>query len=83
MANILAIAGNNSTYKQPGGSPAGFLSGLWHGAIAPFTFIVSIFIENVSMYETNNNGVWYEWGFLMGISGALGSSQASRIHIGG
>ena len=81
MANILAVAGKNSTYKQPGASPAGFLSGLWHGMIAPIAFIVSIFNENVSMYETNNNGVWYEWGFLMGISGALGSSQASRIHI--
>jgi len=28
MANALLVAGSNSTYKQPGASPAGFWVGL-------------------------------------------------------
>jgi hypothetical protein len=62
MANALSVAGSNSKYKEPGASPAGFLGGLWHGIIAPITFIVSLFVGGVSIYETNNNGRWYEFG---------------------
>lgn len=31
--------------------PAGFWSGLWHGIIAPITFIVSLFSDSVAIYE--------------------------------
>jgi hypothetical protein len=77
MANRLAVAGSNSKYKQPGATPAGFLAGLWHGLIAPITFSISLFNVNVRMYETNNNGRWYDFGFLIGISGSLGGGGAS------
>ncbi|MFA5293686.1 MAG: hypothetical protein WC496_11735 [Phycisphaerae bacterium] len=77
MANYLAVAGTNSKYKQPGANPAGFWAGLWHGLIAPITFIISLFNSNVSMYETNNNGRWYEFGFLIGVSSTLGGGGAS------
>ena len=74
MANILAVAGPNSTYAQPGAKPAGFWAGLWHGLICPITFLVSLFTTGVRMYETNNNGRWYEFGFILGASSALGGS---------
>ncbi len=35
---------------------AGFWLGLWHGFIVLFKFIVSLFNDNVSIYEVNNNG---------------------------
>jgi hypothetical protein len=56
MPNILAIAGPDSKYKQPGATPAGFLGGLWHGLISPLTFLVSLFNPDVRIYETANNG---------------------------
>jgi hypothetical protein len=56
MANILSVAGSDSKYKVPDARPAGFLGGLWRGMIAPITFIVSLFANEVSIYETNNNG---------------------------
>ena len=61
------------------GKSAGFLKGLWHGIIAPFTFIVSLFTENINMYEVHNNGGWYDFGFVIG-AGILfsGSGRASR-----
>jgi len=78
MANILAIAGPNSKYQQPDAEPAGFLAGLWHGLIAPITFIASLFDAGVRIYEINNNGHWYEFGFVLGVSATSGGS-ASQV----
>jgi hypothetical protein len=47
--------------------PAGFLQGLWHGIIAVVAFIISLFSDNVQVYETDNNGAWYDLGFLIGV----------------
>jgi len=49
------------------GDIAGFWSGLWHGIIAPVTFIISLFSDKVHVYEVHNNGGWYNFGFLFGI----------------
>jgi hypothetical protein len=59
--------------------PYGFWSGLLHGIIAPFTFVVSLFSDTIAMYEINNNGGWYNFGFCLG-AGILfgGGSRASR-----
>ena len=60
------------------GEPYGFWNGLWHGIIAPVTFVISLFKENVAIYGVNNNGGWYDFGFMFGllcISG--GSGKAS------
>jgi len=48
------------------GEVAGFWLGLWHGLIAPVTFIVSLFSKNVSLYEVHNSGGWYNFGFVLG-----------------
>ena len=61
----------NSKYSLPGGSRAGFLAGLWHGLICPVTFIVSLFNPKVRIYEQNNNGGWYDFGFVVGVSGSF------------
>ncbi len=50
----------------------GFWQGLWNGAIAPVTFIVSLFTEKVQFYEVHNNGRWYNFGFILGLSMAFG-----------
>ena len=72
MANILAVAGPNSQYQVPDAKPAGFWPGLWHGIIVPITFLVSLFNPGVRMYETNNNGRWYDFGFFLGVAIAFG-----------
>lgn len=48
-------------------NPAGFWYGLWHGIIAVISLIIHIFNENVSVYELNNTGGWYDFGFLLGV----------------
>lgn len=80
MANTLSVAGSNSKYKEVGAQPAGFWAGIWHGLIAPITFLISLFAEGVSIYETNNNGHWYEFGFLLGIGGCSAGSGGAVGH---
>lgn len=59
--------------------PYGFWSGLLHGWIALPSFIVSLFNDDVAVYAVNNNGGWYDFGFILGIgSTTTTASQASR-----
>lgn len=53
---------------------AGFWLGLWHGFTVLFTFIWSLFSDGVNIYEVNNNGTWYNLGFLIGVMTFFGGS---------
>jgi hypothetical protein len=61
------------------GKVAGFWTSLWQGMVAPFTFLISLFTDNVNVYEVHNNGNWYDFGFVLG-AGILvgGGSSTSR-----
>jgi hypothetical protein len=48
-------------------SPAGFWYGLWHGVISVITLIIHVFNNDVFVYELNNTGGWYDFGFLLGV----------------
>ena len=65
------------------GESAGFWSGMWHGVISPVTFLISLFSDNVNIYEVYNSGNWYDFGFMFGVSiilggGAGGGARAAR-----
>lgn len=69
--------------EDPEGEVVGFWRGLWHGFISPLTFIISIFNQNVGIYEVHNNGTWYDFGFLLGASiifggGGTGAGRRRR-----
>jgi hypothetical protein len=56
----------------------GFWGGLWHGIVAPFSFFGSLIWDDISMYAVNNNGGWYDFGFILGVGGlTFGSSRKS------
>lgn len=66
------------------GHQYGFWGGLWHGMIAPFSFIGSLFSDDIAVWAVNNNGGWYTFGFVLGI-GALTKSSSkavSKVEIG-
>jgi len=62
---------------NPGDSD-GFLMGLVQGFIAPITFIISFFVDDVAMYAVNNSGWLYDLGFLLGIGGFSGGVFKGR-----
>jgi hypothetical protein len=51
------------------GHTYGFWGGLWHGLITPFSFVGSLFTDDITVYAVNNNGGWYDFGFLFGVGG--------------
>ena len=55
--------------------PYGFWGGLWHGFISPWSFIGSIIWDDIAMYAVNNNGGWYDFGFVLGSGILFGSSR--------
>jgi len=67
--SVGCTAGPNQMTGSPDdeGKVAGFWKGLWHGFIVLFSFIVSLFSDNVRIYEVHNNGGWYNFGYLLGI----------------
>jgi len=73
-------AGPNEAMDTPAHDDeiAGFLLGLWHGIIAPVTFIISLFTSSVNVYEVHNNGGWYDFGFVLGAGILFGSGHSAR-----
>ena len=58
---------------------AGFWLGVWQGFIAPLVFVTSLFMSNLNIYEVHNNGAWYNFGYLFGLSCFFGGgNRASR-----
>ncbi|MEY5069157.1 MAG: hypothetical protein RLZ47_1019 [Bacteroidota bacterium] len=47
----------------------GFISGLWHGFIAPFSLIGMFLGADVVVFAINNSGFFYALGFLLGSGG--------------
>jgi hypothetical protein len=76
VAMLLAVVLTACAASQPPPSPAvaapGFWLGLWQGLIAPITFIVSLFSDEVRIYAFPNAGRWYDFGFMLGIGGFSG-----------
>ena len=79
---VLAACAPGENPAVGAGGSAGFLFGLWHGFIAPVTFVISLFTDNVNFYEVNNNGNWYDFGFVLGagilFGGGAGGARRRR-----
>lgn len=57
---------------------AGFFTGVWHGWIAPLSLIIGIFNCDVRLYEVNNTGWWYDFGFYIAVIAGFGGLALSR-----
>ena len=57
------------------GEVAGFWRGIWHGVITQVGFIISLFKDSVGVYEPHNNGGWYNFGYVIGLSIVFGGSS--------
>ena len=81
LAAGLLLAGCAATQSPSAVAPGtpGFWLGLWHGFIFPIAWIVSLFVDSVSLYAVPNNGGWYDFGYFLGIVvfGVGGQKSAS------
>jgi hypothetical protein len=77
---LLLLASCTATQSSvpQGVETPGFWFGLWQGFIAPITFIISLFVNDLRIYAYPNSGLWYDFGFMLGISGFSGGIFAGR-----
>ncbi|MGH2664014.1 MAG: hypothetical protein ACRDH8_14690 [Actinomycetota bacterium] len=71
---LTSCAAGPNPAAATGEDPAGFWLGLWHGIIILVTFVISLFTNDVSVYEVANNGNWYDFGYVLGLLIVLGGS---------
>jgi hypothetical protein len=74
---VVGCAAGPNVAATGSGEEAGFWLGLWQGFITPVTFVISLFTDNVNIYEVNNNGNWYDFGYVLGLSVAFGGTAGS------
>ncbi|MCE5256980.1 MAG: hypothetical protein LLF89_09070 [Spirochaetaceae bacterium] len=78
LAAMLLTACLPGDGKRTPEHPAGFFVGIWHGWIAPVSLIFGIFNGNTRIYEVNNTGWWYDFGFYMAIISGFGGLALTR-----
>jgi len=59
-------------------TPAGFLSGIWHGWIAPVSLVLGYFDNSIRIYEKSNVGWSYDLGFYIAIISGFGGISLIR-----
>jgi len=67
LAVALTACAATQTATAVAPAAPGFLLGVWHGFIFPIAWIVSLFVDSVSVYAVPNNGGWYDFGYFVGI----------------
>ena len=67
--------------EDPAGNVAGFWLGLWHGLIAPVAFMISLFKDDIGVYEAHNNGRWYNFGFIFGLMIVFGGNKGAQMKV--
>jgi hypothetical protein len=70
LAALVLVVLVSGCATQPPLSPLGpgFLAGLLHGLGAPIAFVGSLVLDDVRPYAFPNAGVWYDGGFLLGLT---------------
>ena len=58
----------------------GFLHGLWHGVIFPFSFVLSFFMDDVAIYATYNNDELYLFGYIIGVGAFVKCVSINFFH---
>lgn len=81
LVGVAVVLAACAAGPNPAAGPdeAGFWWGLWHGLILPITFIVSLFNDDVSIYEVANSGNWYDFGYCVGLSMFFSAGPAAGV----
>jgi hypothetical protein len=58
--------------RDDSGTPANFWWGVWQGLIVYLSFIASWLDNTVVLYQVNNNGFFYNLGYLIALSVSVG-----------
>jgi len=76
LSGLVACVPGGDSYAAE--DPAGFFSGIWHGWIAPICLIWGFFDPMVRIYEVDNTGWWYDFGYYIAIISGFGGLSLLR-----
>jgi hypothetical protein len=79
---LSGCAAEANAAASSGPDAAGFWLGLWQGFISPITFVISLFSDTVGVYEVANNGGWYDFGFMVGVSAVFSGAGGGGARAG-
>ena len=83
ILTLLVVASLSACAAGPHFTPehqAGFIAGVWHGLISLITLIISVFSDQVAVYELDNTGWGYDFGFWLGIV-IMAGGGSSGAHV--
>jgi hypothetical protein len=69
-AVLVALSGCAHQATTTSAKAPGFLTGYFHGLIAPLALVGQLF-WNIRVYAVPNDGFWYDCGFLAGFASLL------------
>lgn len=70
LAGLVAFFGfaDKMTFEQAASADkVGFWYGLLHGLIIVLSFVGSFLSDDIAIYAISNSGVWYDFGFVVGV----------------
>jgi len=73
---LLALGACATQPYAPTPDAPGFLSGLLHGFLSWFAMAAHVFSPEIRVYAYPNDGGWYDFGFLLGITAWGGIAAA-------
>jgi hypothetical protein len=74
---VLALAACATQPPATAFDPPGFFSGTLHGFLILPAFIGSLFLD-IRIYAFPNSGGWYDFGYLLGCTTAIGGAVAGK-----
>ncbi len=78
---LLALGACATQPYAPTPDAPGFLSGLLHGFLSWFAMAAHVFSPEIRVYAYPNDGGWYDFGFLLGIT-AWGGDSRGHVRLG-
>lgn len=76
VAALALLATGCATQPTNPVSDPGFLLGLVHGFLMPFSLVGSFFTD-IRIYAYPNSGGWYDFGYLIGAAMILGGGASA------
>lgn len=67
-AAVTGCADSMTFAQAAAAEPVGFWHGLWHGITFQIAWVGSLFFDSIAVYAIYNNGGWYDFGFVLGVS---------------
>ena len=76
---ILTLLFTSCSAGSDNSAPAGFFIGFLQGFIVFIAWLISLFNDNILIYEPYNNGGWYDFGYILGLATLVSNLKKEKV----